>query len=196
MRACVAILGLVLVSGCGGSEPPVKSASDATSGGSAPTTTTVQPSGAAKVKSFKQSAESLKVDKVGGSDGALKPDSSPDLAFEAEVEGPITAVFIISTDAKGAPNGEYQADSIVGLDELPKDFPLAVRAGMLTAGVGVWEGGKMLSRPDGSIEPIGPGPHKLSIYVASTGVLAPGGHVRLMVLRSDKTVAEGPVADL
>ncbi|MFO0670369.1 MAG: hypothetical protein U0235_12205 [Polyangiaceae bacterium] len=196
MRACVAILGLSLVCGCGGSEPPAKSAADGTSGGTQTTTTTVQPAGTAKVKTFKQSTESMKVDKVGGSDGALKPDSSPDLAFEAEVEGPIKAVFLISTDAKGMPTGEYQADSIVGLNELPKDFPIAVRAGMLTAGVGVWEGAKMLSRPDGSLEPIGPGAHKLSLYVASTGVLAPGSHVRLIVLRADNTISEGPVADL
>lgn len=197
MRGSVALLVVLGVVGCGGSEPQAKSVdSTATSSSTAATASGAAATGG-KVTSFKVAAESLKVDKVGGSDGSLKPDNSPDLVFEADVEGPISAVFLISTDAKGSPNGDYQADSIVGLDELPKDFPLATRAGMLTAGVGVWEGDRMISRSDGSIEPIGAGTHHIKLYVASTGVLQPGsGHVQLWVMRSDKSVAHGPVADL
>lgn len=193
-----ALVGLVLLVGCGGSEPPAKSAADSTSSGTtARSSGSSAPSGAmGTIKTFKVSPDSMKVDRVGGSDGALKPDNSPDLVFDADVEGPISAFFLISTDSKGEPNGEYQADSITGLDTLPKDFPLSVRAGMLTAGMGVWEGQKMISKPDGSIELIPDGPHHVTVYVASTGVLVPGSHVRMYAMRPDKTVSPGPVVDL
>lgn len=197
MRVSLFGLGLAMVMaiGCGGSEPQAKSAADSTS--SATSSKSSGPSGAmGTIKTFKVSPESLKADRVGGSDGALKPDNSPDLVFEADVEGPISALFLISTTPQGEPNGEYQADSITGLDTLPKDFPLSVRAGMLTAGMGVWEGQKMISKADGSIELIGDGPHHITVYVASTGVLSTGSHVRMYAMRPDKTVTPGPVAEL
>lgn len=202
MRNSALILGFLacgVVVGCGGSEPAAKSAADSNGGPATPSgaSVTATAPGGGVIKTFTVSPESGKADKVGGSDGALKPDSAPDLVFNADVEGPIAAVFLISTNANGDPNGEYQADSIIGLGEFPKDFPLAVRAGMLTAGIGVWEGERMVNKADGSLEPIGPGPHRLTIYVASTGVLQPGSSsVRLYVMRPDKTVNRGPVVKL
>ena len=200
MRNLALILGFLACGavGCGGSEPSAKSPSSAGPATPSGAVATTGGAGGGTVKTFTVSPDSGKVDKVGGSDGALKPDNAPDLVFNADVEGPIAAVFLISTDAKGDPNGEYQADSITGLDELPKDFPLAVRAGMLTAGIGVWEGNRMLNKADGSIEPIGPGPHRLTIYVATTGVLQPGSsNVRLYVMRTtDKAVSRGPVTKM
>jgi hypothetical protein len=188
---------------CGGAAPPAKSGADGTSG-TASATSASSSSGSndvagegGVVRSLKVAPESMKVDKVGGSDGALKPDSAPDIVLDADVEGPVAAVFLISTDAKGDANGEYQADTVTGLHDLPKDFPIAVRAGMLTGGIGVWEGERMLNQTSGWLEPIGPGLHHLKLYVSSTGVLQPGSsHVRLYVMRPDKSVSRGPVADL
>ena len=53
--------------------------------------------GNAKVTSLQVSPESLKVDKVGLRDGALHPDGSLDLAFVADVEGPVAALFLVAT---------------------------------------------------------------------------------------------------
>lgn len=179
---------------CGGAEQPkAQSPSNGAPGtnvSAAPATT------GADVASMKVADDSGKADKVGGSDGALKADGAPDLSFVADVTGPATALFLVSVNAKGDLTGEYQADTVTGLDQLPKNFPIAVRAGMLTAGIGVWENDKLVSKPDGTVE-LGPGPHRITMYVASTGVLQPGSSfVRLYMLRPDKSVVMGPVTKL
>ena len=197
MRTALA-LALVMFGatlGCGGGEPAKSPANASTSTATSTSGAGTASGNAGMVKSFTVGPESGKTDKVGGSDGALKPDGNPDLAFTADVEGPIAALFIISVTAKGEPNGEYQADTIVALDQFPADFPIAQRAGMLTAGIGVWEGGKLLSKDDGSLS-IPAGAHKLDIYVSSTGVLKQGSKVQIWTMRPDKTTSKGPIADL
>ncbi|MBK6691117.1 MAG: hypothetical protein IPG50_02755 [Myxococcales bacterium] len=188
----LALVLLVGLSACGGQASETPGAKAPVPGPA--TSQATSPDGA--IRAFKVGADSLKADKVGGSDGALKPDGSPDHAFTAEIDGPVTAVFLASTNAAGEPNGEYQADSVTGVDQIPKDFPLTVRAGMLTAGVGVWEGDKLVNRPDGSIEPLGAGTHRLTLYVASTGILQPGVYVRLYALRPDKSVVRSAALGL
>jgi hypothetical protein len=192
-----AMLAVTLTMACGGSEPAPQTAANASSSTAASTAST--PAGASAgggIRSLTVSPDSGKVDKVGGSDGALKPDGSPDIVLTADLDGPVASIFLISTGANGEPNGDYQADTITGLDQLPKDFPIAVRAGMLTAGIGIFEGDKLVTKPDGSID-LGPGPHKLNLHIAATGVLQPGtGHVRIYIARPDKTVVKGPVANL
>jgi hypothetical protein len=192
MRVTFAVALASVIVGCGGSDqPPPQTPANTTTASATPT------GAGGGVRTLAAAPDSLKTDKVGGSDGALKPDGSPDFALNVDLDGPVSAIFLLGVDAKGEPTGDYQADTITGLDQLPKDFPIAVRAGMLTAGIGVWEGDKMLSKNDGSIEPLGPGPHKLTLYVASTGVLKPGeSHVRIYVSRPDKSVVKGPFTKL
>jgi hypothetical protein len=191
--ASLALAGAALValvasaSACGGDpkEPKVPGPTTAT-----PTTTTTGEK--TTVTSFAKAPDSMKVDKVGGSDGALKPDGAMDVGYTAEIDGPVTALFILSSDASGAPNGEYGADTLVGAQSIPKEIGVTLKGGN-TAGLGVFEGDKLISLADGSVA-LAAGKHKLTIYFANTGVLTPGASVVLFAQAPDKNVVKGPVA--
>jgi hypothetical protein len=146
---------------------------------------------AGRIHSFARSSESLKVDRVGGGDGALVPNGQMDGAFDAVLEGPITAIFIASTDSAGTAIGQ-QWDTIVGLGEMPAALRGPFLAGSSTAGLGVWEGGKFVNRPDGSIE-LPAGKHTVTLYAADSGWFREGNHFRVMVAFPDGCVAKGPV---
>jgi hypothetical protein len=174
---------------CGGDpkEPKVPGPTTTT------TTTTTAPGGdKTTVTAFAKAADSMKVDKVGGSDGALKPDGNMDAAYSVEIDGPVTALFVLSSDASGAPNGEYDADTLVGGQDIPKEIGVTLK-GHNTAGLGVFEGDKLVSAADGSLN-LPAGKHKLTIYFANTGVLTPGASVVIFAQGADKSVVKGPVS--
>jgi hypothetical protein len=164
------------LSACAGNAPPVEAPSPAATGDSAGATLGKAP-------------DSGKVDRVGAADGSLTPDGTNDLSFVSEVDGAIAALFLLSVDESGAPTGQYQADTLVGQAESPKE--LGAKPGSGTSGLGVVEGEKMLNAKDGSLGEVGPGMHRLVLYVAPAPGLQAGTRLRLYVQRPDKTLIAG-----
>ncbi len=138
---------------------------------------------------LEKSKDSGKVDKIGTQDGELSPDGTNDLGFVTKVDGPVAAVFLVLVDGSDAPTGGYQADTLVGNAESPKE--LGGKAGMVTAGLGVFEGDKLLNATDGSLPALAAGPHTLTLYVTPLPMLTPGTRLRVYVLRPDKSLLGG-----
>ena len=138
---------------------------------------------------LERSPDSGQVDRVGADDGALHPDGVKDLAFVAQVDGPVSAVFLVSVDEHGKATGQYQADTRV--DDGPGPAELGGRPGGTTSGIGVVEGGKLLNAKDGSIPSLGAGAHRLTLYVAESATLTPGTKLRVYFLRPDHTLVAG-----
>jgi len=148
--------------------------------------------GNAKVTSLQVSPESLKVDKVGMRDGALHPDGSLDLAFVADVEGPVDALFLVATDEKGVTSGLFRANTLVGAEEAPEELGGTLELGRMTSGIGVVEDGKWLNRENGSVV-LAPGRHHLTLYIANTGALHAGVFLRLIGRTPNGSLVKGPV---
>lgn len=146
-----------------------------------------------KIKSFDTSADMLKVDKIGGSDGALKGDGSNDAAFTLEVEGSFISIFVVTTDAAGKADGNFQWDTIIANQEMPPEMKGLVKSGGMTGGVGVFENGQVVNRPDGSLPPMS-GAHKLDVYVSNVGAFTAGAHFQVLVEKPDHTMVKGPIA--
>src|SRR4051812_22004865 len=73
---------------------------------------------------------------------------------------------------------QYQPDTLVGQTESPEE--LGAKPGRGTSGLGVVEGDKMLNAADGSLSELGPGMHRLLLYVApSPGTSARSPPARL-----------------
>src|SRR4051812_2284867 len=92
-----------------------------TTPGATTTKTTTTAIGTTKVTAFSVSVENLNVDKVGLRDGYQRPDGNRDLAFDATVQGPIDALFVVSTNQKGDPGYGLRADTLVGTEEIPAE---------------------------------------------------------------------------
>ncbi|CAN5177160.1 hypothetical protein BH09MYX1_BH09MYX1_48750 [soil metagenome] len=146
----------------------------------------------AKIVSFERSPDSLRSDKVGGSDGALKPDGANDIGFSAQIEGTFVSILILTTDASGKPDGETQWDTITANEAMPPDLRGLVKSGGMTAGIGVFENGQVVNRPDGSLATTS-GSHRFQLYVSNGPAFAAGAHVQIVVERPDHTVLRGPV---
>ncbi len=138
---------------------------------------------------LERSPDSGQVDRVGADDGALHPDGVKDLAFVAQVDGPISAVFLVSVDEHGKATGQYQADTLVGDQAGPAD--LGGRAGGTTSGIGVSDGGQLVNAKDGSLAPMGAGAHRLTLYVAESATLKAGTKLRVFFLRPDRSLVAG-----
>ncbi len=138
---------------------------------------------------LERSPDSGQVDRVGADDGALHPDGVKDLAFVAQVDGPISAVFLVSVDDQGKATGQYQADTLVGDQAGPAD--LGGRAGGTTSGIGVVDGGQLVNAKDGSLAPMGAGAHRLTLYVAESATLKTGTKLRVYFLRPDRSLVAG-----
>lgn len=137
---------------------------------------------------LEKAPESGQVDKVGQLDGA-KPDGANDYAFLVSADGAIKAVFLVTVDETGRANGRYQADTLIGDQEVPKE--VSTKWGKNTAGLAVAENGTVLNAPDGSIPPLAAGPHKLTLYISSAPLLTPGTKLRVHVQRPDGSVDSG-----
>jgi len=168
----------LLVGACGGEAASVPAA--APSPGLAATTT---------AGTLERSPDSGQVDRVGADDGALHPDGVKDLSFVTHIEGPVTAVFLASVDDQGKPTGQYQADTLVGDTLGPSE--LGAKPGSGTSGLGVAEGDRMLNAKDGSLPPLGAGPHRLTLYVAESATLRSAKKLRVYVQRPDRSLVAG-----
>jgi hypothetical protein len=143
-----------------------------------------------KVTAFALSNENLNVDKVGMQDGLFRPDGNRDHAFDATVEGPFDALFIVSCDAKGVPVYGFRADTLIGNEEVPAALGSVIDTGKMTLPIGVVENGKFANSDSGSVIVSG-GTHRLKLYVPNSAALRPGMHVRLYA-RSMGAIAPGP----
>jgi len=156
-------------------------------------TTTVEVSAnGASVRTLQVAPDSLRVDKLGGRDAYLYPDGLLDLSFVTDVTGPLTALFLMSTDERGEPDNHFRMNTMVGIEEAPQQFGGTLELGRMSSGVGVMEAGKWINKPDGSVD-IPAGPHRLTLYTSNMGGLQSGRHLRLFGVLSDKSVVKGPI---
>lgn len=143
---------------------------------------------------FDMAPDFLKVDKVGFNDGDFKADGANDTAFTVELTAPVRALFVVVTTADGAPTGDFQADTLVGQEPEPKELTgKGVTQGKSTVGIAVFEGDKLLSKPDGSLPALSAGPHALVIYTSAPAGLKFGTYFRLYAELPDKSFAVGPI---
>lgn len=207
------VVSSLVAGGCGGDEKrppasspptpstaetpnPTASASASPAASNAPDASTTAAPPAPPKGSFQAFARATnfdKVDKVGKGDGAFKPDGVKDLVFDVEFEGPATAFIVVSTDGEGLPNGEFNADTFVGGEHLPREMGANLNEGKYTAGVGVYEGDKLLNAKDGSIAALAEGRHKLTFYVSSKDAPKTGPFKAIAVF-ADKSIASSTVA--
>ena len=138
---------------------------------------------------LEKSPESGKADKVGPNDGPLRPDGVEDYAFTASVDGPIAALFLVGVDEHGLPTGQFQADTLVANQERPEE--LGEMRGSATAGLGVFEGDKVLNGADGALPALTAAKRRLTLYVAKALELQPGMRLRLYVLRPAQSLVAG-----
>ena len=148
-----------------------------------------------EVRHFEKSKDHLKVDKIGPKDGELLPDGIADLVYELDVEGPAEAILLISTDERGEANGELSADTLVGKEPVPEPIAGLGALGKHTAGLGVFEHGKLLNESDGHFPPLSPGPHALVLHV-STKDVPKSGAMRVFVRFTDGSLTKGPTQSL
>jgi hypothetical protein len=141
-----------------------------------------------------KSADSEQVDRVGTSDGALAPDGVKDIGLTLTVDGPVEAIFVVAVDASGAPSGVFQADTLVGNSESPRE--LGAKPGAGTSGLGVFDADKLLNSNDGSLTPLAAGAHRLTLYLSPPPSLAAGKQLRVYVQRPDKSLVTGPALAL
>jgi hypothetical protein len=144
------------------------------------------------VMGFAKRADSLKVDKVAGNDGNLKPDGRNDAAFDVTLRGPLVALFLFSTNEKGDPDGSWQYDTIVGTQDYPATLKSYVAKGGMTSGIGVFEGDKLLNKDDGSLA-VDDKEHKVVIYLSDIGAFQPGSHFKLMAEAADHSILSSDV---
>jgi hypothetical protein len=178
---------LMAVPACAGKGGPPTAATPTNS-------TTTATTGDTKVIAFAVSNENLNVDRVGLRDGYQQPDGNRDLAFTTTIEGPVDAIFVVSTNQKGEPGYGLRADTLVGHEEIPPELGGVIDTGKMTVGIGITEngGGRFLNGESGSIH-LGDGIHNLTLYIPNTATLHAGSFVRLYVKVGGALVA-GPIA--
>ena len=146
-----------------------------------------------KILSFALDNENLRVDKVGMKDGQLRPDGNLDHAFDATIEGPFDALFVVETNAKGEPSYGYRADTLIHNEELPGELAAVIDTGTMTPGIAVSESGKFVNADNGSASlPVGT--HVLRLYGPNTNTLAAGDFVRLYARTPGGGLVAGPIA--
>ncbi len=156
---------------------------------SSPPATVGDPTAGEGTITLEKSPDSGQVDRVGPSDGALGPDGTNDLGFVTQVDGPIGALFLVAVDEAGKPTGTFQADTLIGESESPVE--LSTKPGSSTSGLGVFESDKPLNSKDGALDPLGVGPHRLTLYVAPSEAVTSGTMLRVYALRPDKSLVAG-----
>ncbi|WP_394840067.1 hypothetical protein LVJ94_24575 [Pendulispora rubella] len=183
-----ALVFLAAFSACGGSSNAAQSPS------SSSTSVEVSSNGAS-VRSLQISPDSLRVDKVGGRDAYLYPDGLLDISFVVDVTGPLSALFLMSTDERGEPDNFFRVNTLIGIEEAPQQFGGTLELGRMSSGLGVLEDGKWINKGDGSVS-IPAGPHHLTLYTSNMGGLQSGRHLRVFGVLSDKSVIKGPILTL
>ena len=160
---------------------------------SAATTPTSTSGSKTTITAFAVSAENLAVDRVGLRDGYQRPDGNRDLAFTATIQGPVDAIFIVSTNQKGDPGYGLRADTLVGSEAIPAELGGVIDTGKMTVGIGVTapNSGRFMNEDNGSIR-LPDGVHVLSLYVPNTATLKSGSFVRMYV-RAGGVLVAGPI---
>jgi hypothetical protein len=143
----------------------------------------------AAITEFKKRDDSQKVDKIGGADGQLAPDGKMDAAFDATIRGPLIGLLV---DSEG--DSAWQWDTYVGTQEVPAQMKALAPKGMMTGGLGVFENGNPLNKPDGSLTITDDAEHHVVIFISDTGAFIPGASFKLLGETPDHKVIEGPVA--
>ena len=151
------------------------------------------PSGATKVLALSTDPENLVVDRVSMRDGALRSDGNRDLVFRTTVEGPLDALFLVTTSDKGKPSHGFRADTIVGHEEVPPELGSVIDVGRLTTWIAVVEDGKFLNSENGTLGLLGPGRHELKLYIPNPGNLLPQSYLRLYARAPGGDLVAGPV---
>jgi hypothetical protein len=183
----LALVSFALVGACGGKP----AASPATEGA----TTTAAASAKVTVVSLTVDPESGKVDKVGGVDGAFHADNSPDLVFDAQINGPFKALFLVETDETGKSAHDFGADTLVSTQQAPQELGGILEEGKFTSGIAVFEGGKLVNEGNGSLsdDGVGPGNPAFKLYISGDPRLGNAGYLQLLVLARDGSLVKGPV---
>lgn len=184
-----AFLSAGALGGCGGSSSSAPSAATP-----APEAHSTEPV-STKVTAFAVHPENLNVDRIGMKDGAATPDGNRDLVFTATVEGPVDALYLVTTDSKGAPVHGFRADTIAGGEDLPQQLAAAgqVDTGKLTVWIAVVEDNHFVNTDGGRLRPISKGSHDIKLYAPNTGTLRPGSHLRLYARGQGGAIVGGPV---
>lgn len=149
--------------------------------------------GKPSISGFAKRADSLKVDKIGGNDGNLKPDGRNDASFDVALRGPLVALFLFSVNDKGEPDGSWQYDTIVSTQKYPDAIKSFVAKGGMTSGIGVFESDKVLNKEDGSFALSDAAEHKVQVYFTDIGAFQPGAKFKLMAEAADHTVLSSDV---
>ncbi len=126
-------------------------------------------------------------------DGALRADGNRDLVFRATVDGPVDALFLVTTSDRGQPSYGFRADTIVGHEELPAELGSVIDVGRLTVWIAVVEDGKFINSENGTLGLLGPGRHDLKLYVPNPGNLMPPSYLRLYARAPGGVLAASPV---
>ena len=180
MRNVLGMLGIVLMA-CGGGD-------DTGGGAKNPNdvkTTSGQP---AALTGFAKRDDTLKVDKIGPSDGALKPDGKMDASFDVTVRGPVISLLIDSAD-----DDKWQWDTYTKVNDVPAAMHAFAPGGALTGQIGIFEGDKLLNKEDGSFALTDNAEHKLTVYVSDTGAFVAGAKFKVYAETPDHKIVEGPV---
>lgn len=146
-----------------------------------------------EVRRFERASAHSKADKIGTKDGAFEPDGVADAIYDVDLDGPATALFLVSTDDRGEPNGEATADTLTGADVLPEAISALGGLGKHTGGIAVYEQGSLKNAPDGHLPPLSAGRHALVIHVSMKD-LPRSGAFRLFARFTDGSVVKGPLA--
>jgi hypothetical protein len=145
----------------------------------------------AKIESFSLAPESLRVDKIGMRDGALKPDGSLDIVFLARVSGPTKSIYISMANASCDPIGGFRASTATGNEPAPAELGGALELGRMSGGIAVEEGGRFLNGDNGAIS-ITAGPHDVKLYISNLGTLRDGVIVCAYAVSADGSVVRSP----
>lgn len=112
--------------------------------------------------------------------GPISPDGELDQAFDLVVDGEVASITIVSVDSSGREFGTNRWGTAY---DRPR-WQLAV-----------FEGGRPLSRPDGTLTPLGPGKHRLRVYASDNGSFEPGSYFRAYVSKpGGQTMTSEPLA--
>jgi len=138
--------------------------------------------------------DNLKVDRVKSEGGPIGTDGSNDGAISFTVDGKVSGVVLLTVDEKGDPSDGQQWDTYEEGQAIPagiKDAPY--KDGGPTWQLGVWEGGKSKNASNGTLTPLGDGPHQLTLYASDSGYFKKGQRFIVYAERSDKSLVKSNV---
>jgi hypothetical protein len=152
-----------------------------------------------QIVSAAASPDSGSIDLVGIDDGDFAPDGQMDIVIDAVVLGPARGFLVnATTDASGTVSvSNLFNDTLAGPQRIydPAN-PTSYSLGSDTPGIAVYEDGRLLNNSDGSLPPLTPGSHALTLefqdLLAGLGV-APDHYWRVELLQTDGAIDSGPV---